>query len=150
MAGPAARSAPEDETGQRGNADSKPEDQPGTPQPYKPEEKRPAPQPQPSVPDDNSPADGNSSPTAAPGTPGGGYSVCVSSYSSEEAARRDQTLYQKLGQVFIIAADIPGKGRWYRICVGQYASRAQAQNQANQWRGSGTAKGAFAVTLPDL
>jgi cell division septation protein DedD len=98
------------------------------------------------MPDENEP--GASQETPATGAPGGGYSVCVASYSSQEAARRDQPLYQKLGQIFIVAADIPGKGRWYRICVGRYNSRAQAHNQASQWRDNGTAKGAFAVTLP--
>jgi hypothetical protein len=72
--------------------------------------------------------------------------VCVSSYSSQEAAQRDLPRFRALGEAFIVPADLPGKGRWYRICVGQYPGREQAQIQANQWRGSGTAKGAFVVS----
>ncbi|MDR1396893.1 MAG: SPOR domain-containing protein [Desulfarculales bacterium] len=142
---------PANETGRRGNTGGEPED--GAEPPARPElpaaeENRPAPQPKPYVPGDDQPAGGQSSPAAPAAASGGGYSVCVSSYSSEEAARRDQPRYRKLGQVFIVAADIPGKGRWYRICVGQYDSRTPAQNQATQWRGNGTAQGAFVVMLP--
>jgi hypothetical protein len=156
-AGAPANPTPEDGAQRRDDTGGKPGEaaeqpgeqsgeQPGPAKPYTSEGSRPAPQPRPYVPDDNRPSDAASSPA---GPLSGGYSVCVSSYSSEEAARRDQALYRKLGRVFIVAADIPGKGRWYRICVGQYGSRNQAQNQAGQWRSNGTAQGAFVVTLPD-
>jgi cell division protein FtsN len=78
----------------------------------------------------------------------GQFTVCVASYSTEAAAQRGLREYQNLGKARIIAVDIPGKGRWRRVCIGQYQSFNQAQSVASQMRSAGTAKGAFAARLP--
>jgi hypothetical protein len=72
----------------------------------------------------------------------------VASYSTEAAAQSDVGNYQNLGTARIISVDLPGKGRWHRICIGQYKTQAEAQAEANKWRNSGAAKGAFVVRLP--
>ncbi|MEQ9617665.1 MAG: SPOR domain-containing protein [Deltaproteobacteria bacterium] len=65
----------------------------------------------------------------------GGFTVQVASVKNEEDAR---TLARKLGlkgyPVFVVTADIPGRGRWYRVRVGSFSTRKEASIYGNSLR----------------
>jgi len=55
--------------------------------------------------------------------PGPSFHVQIGAYQNEEEAQ--MTAHHRDGRV--VAADIPGKGRWYRVWVDKYASREEAE-----------------------
>lgn len=59
---------------------------------------------------------------------GGGYTVQVASCKHRsDADTLAGTLRSKGYPVFVVPADIPGKGRWYRVRVGTFNTRQQAR-----------------------
>ena len=60
------------------------------------------------------------------------FTIQVSAFQDRhQADRLVSSLKQKGYQAFIAKAEIPGKGTWYRVRIGQYASRDAAQGIAN-------------------
>lgn len=58
---------------------------------------------------------------------GGRYTVQVASYrDSRDAQELAQRLERKGYQAFVAEAEIPGKGRWYRVRVGRFGTRKEA------------------------
>lgn len=56
------------------------------------------------------------------------YSIQVGSYSNVEEAHEKVREWKGRGyDAFMISADIPGKGRWYRIRVGAFTSAEEAK-----------------------
>lgn len=55
-------------------------------------------------------------------TPAGQYSIMVGAFKVEQNARDLQNMLQSKGyQVISYLIDLPGKGSWYRVIVGNYA-----------------------------
>ncbi|MBZ0274478.1 SPOR domain-containing protein [bacterium] len=73
---------------------------------------------------------------SAPTPPtGGGWTVQLSAHPNEAEAKGKQSAYVKKGiEAYIVRADIPGKGVWYRVRVGQFSTREGAQQYANAIR----------------
>src|SRR5579875_339443 len=58
----------------------------------------------------------------------GKYTVQIGSYQKEEEAKRImKSLMSKGYPAFIKAAEIPGKGTWYRIRIGTFKTREEAE-----------------------
>jgi cell division septation protein DedD len=56
------------------------------------------------------------------------YTLQIASYAEKESADADVKKMKQRGYAaFIIAADVPGKGTWYRVRVGSFASKAAAE-----------------------
>jgi len=63
----------------------------------------------------------------APGATQTGYTLQVKAFRTEEAAKRfNQELRQNGYDAFVVRSEIPEKGTWYRVRVGQYASLMKA------------------------
>jgi len=57
----------------------------------------------------------------------GKFTVQISSHSSEEEAKaKAQELTAKGLKAFYVPAEVPGRGTWYRVNVGQFSSRQEA------------------------
>jgi DedD protein len=65
---------------------------------------------------------------ALPGAPPGAFAVQVGATQSEAEAQRLQRRYAGEG-ARVAPADVPGKGRWYRVKVGSFPSRAEAEKR---------------------
>ena len=60
-----------------------------------------------------------------------GYTLQVGSFKQKQAAEKMlANLQRKSVQGFVQKVDLPGKGTWWRVYVGEYADRAQAQKSA--------------------
>jgi cell division septation protein DedD len=58
---------------------------------------------------------------------GGGFTVQVASYRDRsDAEELAQRLTRKGYQAFVAEAEIPGKGKWYRVRVGRFGTRKEA------------------------
>jgi cell division septation protein DedD len=58
---------------------------------------------------------------------GGGFTVQVASYRDrKDAEELAQRLTRKGYQAFVAEAEIPGKGKWYRVRVGRFGTRKEA------------------------
>jgi len=56
-----------------------------------------------------------------------GYTLQVKAFRTEEAAKKfNQELRQNGYDAFVVRSEIPEKGTWYRVRVGQYASLMKA------------------------
>lgn len=64
----------------------------------------------------------------AEGAAPGRFAVQVGATQSEAEAERLQRKLASEG-ARVVVADVPGKGRWYRIQLGSYASRAEAEQR---------------------
>ena len=64
----------------------------------------------------------------AEGSVPGRFAVQVGATQSEAEAERLQRKLASEG-ARVVVADVPGKGRWYRIQLGSYASRAEAEQR---------------------
>ncbi len=63
------------------------------------------------------------------------WGVHVSSFPQREMAVRDSVAWRKKGYVVhVIAKDIPEKGLWYRIVLGEFAAKPEAQAFAEEVR----------------
>ncbi|MGC4001088.1 MAG: SPOR domain-containing protein [Anaeromyxobacter sp.] len=87
----------------------------------------PSPEPAPVAPQDPPPSPTVPSAVAPPSpehvSQGPSFHVQVGAYQNEEEAQ--MTAHGLDGRV--VAADVPGKGRWYRVWVGSFATRAEAE-----------------------
>jgi len=65
-------------------------------------------------------------------TPAGQYSIMVGAFKVEQNARDLQNTLQKKGYpVLSYLIDLPGKGSWYRVIVGNYADVKEARKVAS-------------------
>ena len=55
--------------------------------------------------------------------PSSTFHIQIAAYPNEDQAQ--MTAHHRDGRV--VQADIPGKGRWYRVWVGNYATREEAE-----------------------
>lgn len=68
------------------------------------------------------------------------YAVHVASHKARSSADREAGAYQKKGYtVRIVQADIPGRGRFYRVLVGEFDTRGRALQAARALKSSGRA-----------
>jgi DedD protein len=66
----------------------------------------------------------------------GGFAVQVGATQSEAEAQRLQRRFAGDG-ARIAVAEVPGRGRWYRIKVGAFASRGEAERRLASLRARG-------------
>ncbi|MBI2343529.1 MAG: SPOR domain-containing protein [Deltaproteobacteria bacterium] len=72
-------------------------------------------------------------PAAVQGMGGAPYAVQVGAYRNyDEANARLAEWHAKGYTVYMTSADLPDSGRWYRLRVGGYATRAEAQSARDQ------------------
>jgi cell division septation protein DedD len=65
-------------------------------------------------------------------TPAGQYSIMVGAFKIEQNARDLQNMLQRKGyQVISYLIDLPGKGSWYRVIVGNYADLKETRMVAS-------------------
>jgi DedD protein len=72
----------------------------------------------------------------APATGSGPFAVQVGATRSEVEAQRMQKRLAADG-AWIAAADLPGKGRWYRVRLGSFATRAEADRRLAELKARG-------------
>jgi len=61
------------------------------------------------------------------------YTLQLASYSEKEAADSDiKKLKQRGYAAFIVAADVPGKGTWYRVRLGSFSNKNDAKKLQKQ------------------
>ncbi|MBX7221719.1 MAG: SPOR domain-containing protein [Blastocatellia bacterium] len=69
---------------------------------------------------------------------GGTYSLQIGSTNDEQAAKNQVAALRAAGHTaYYVKAEIPGKGTWYRIRVGRFASAGDAQRYGRTVRGAG-------------
>ena len=69
---------------------------------------------------------------------GGGYALHISSYRTEAGAKKDaRSLTGKGVEARVQPVDLKGKGRWYRVLVGSFPQKAQAQAQGESLKKQG-------------
>lgn len=72
-----------------------------------------------------------------PQTPQAPFSVQVGSYPNLAEAGQNVALWKKRGYPsFMMIADIPDKGRWYRVRLGSFETKEEAQNFSAQLKNS--------------
>jgi cell division septation protein DedD len=77
-------------------------------------------------------------PPAKEKAPIGAYTINVASFKKIENARHRVDELKKMGlDAFDWEIDIPQKGRWYRVSVGGFATRREAENYVNELRQKG-------------
>jgi len=68
------------------------------------------------------------------------YSIHVSSFRSENRAINEVTVFKLRGyEAFAVFTTVPGKGDWYRVYVGRYATESEAREEAQILRNRGHA-----------
>lgn len=78
-----------------------------------------------------------------PAKSGGGYVLQIGAYKSDAEARDSWRAYKSAHAAAagyepdIIKVDIPGKGTWYRLRVGSFASTADANVLCDKLKASG-------------
>jgi DedD protein len=78
-----------------------------------------------------------------PPAPGAGYTLQIKSTQSQEEA--DHFVRKLKGQgyhAFVVTADLPGKGRWYRVRLGKFDSKDAAEHYLKDFKRE-TKLGAF-------
>ncbi len=66
------------------------------------------------------------------------YTLHISSYRQIERARRARAQLEAQGvQARLATVDLPGKGRWHRVLVGRFSSRAKARAQGEKLKQAG-------------
>lgn len=74
-------------------------------------------------------------PATAEAEPAGKYSLQAASFPKQEAANQFSERLNRLGiPAYVIAADIPKKGRWFRVRVGKFPSAEQARRGAIEFQ----------------
>ena len=77
--------------------------------------------------------------SGAPETgPSGAFAIQVGATQSEPEARRIQRKFAADG-ARVAVADLPGKGRWYRVKIGSFATRAEAEHRLASLKARGVA-----------
>jgi cell division septation protein DedD len=73
----------------------------------------------------------------------------VASFRSKEGALRYVEQLKAMGlDAFDWEIDIPQKGRWYRVSVGDFPTREKAQNYADELKQKGMS-GMFIIQIPE-
>jgi hypothetical protein len=76
------------------------------------------------------------------------YTVCVASFKDQESAQRQIGRLAKKGlKGRIVKAQLKGKGVWYRVCLGEFASPGKAAAKSKAWRDNDLVKTPFVVRL---
>jgi cell division protein FtsN len=66
--------------------------------------------------------------SSASSTPKARYTLQVASYPDKDGAEHDVKKLKQSGYAaFIVSADVPGKGVWYRVRLGSFSSKASAE-----------------------
>jgi len=79
---------------------------------------------------------------------GKAYTVCAASFRQDKAARAWAAQLAKKGlKPRVVAVELPGKGRWYRVCLGRFATPAQAAARARALKKQGLAQSPFPTRL---
>jgi cell division protein FtsN len=117
--------------GLKGRAAPPPPARPGAPDPVPPPSVAPPPPPAPPLPaPDPPPAKSKRDATReAPSVEAasGRYTLQLSSFQEkDEAAEFMQALAEKGYQTYLISAEVPGRGLWYRVRLGDYATHGDA------------------------
>lgn len=100
------------------------------------------------------PAPPTTRPAAKPTKPptaqkGPHWTVCFSSYRTLKSARVDAKRLRDFKMPSQIhRVQVKGKGWWYRVCVGIFDNRAQAEAQAARWKKAGLVKSPFPYLAP--
>jgi cell division septation protein DedD len=69
---------------------------------------------------------------------GGNLTLQIGSFPDQGSANARATKLKESGaDARVVKAEIPGKGTWYRVQVGGFGSRSEAQNFGNQLRSKG-------------
>jgi cell division septation protein DedD len=90
-------------------------------------QQKPAPAKQPQVQAKKEPA------PQAPSDPKVRYTLQLASYPEKEAADGDVKKMKQRGYAaFIVAADVPGKGTWYRVRLGSFSNKNAAEKLQKQ------------------
>lgn len=85
---------------------------------------------------------------AAPAGPAR-YAACLGSHKTQAQAEVQKARLTRAGVMAEVwAVDLPGKGRWHRVCAGDFATLAEAQAQAKAWEKEGLATTPFPVRRP--
>jgi len=64
---------------------------------------------------------------------GGAFALQVASLPSRDAAEKTLKRLEKKGlEPYVVEADVPGKGRYYRVKIGSYASKSEADEAAEE------------------
>src|SRR5215471_5078957 len=73
----------------------------------------------------------------------------AASFPSENSARQFQDKLVKAGlPAYVVAADIPHRGRWYRVRAGKFASQEEAHQAAESFRKQAAAAGITLQLVP--
>ncbi|MET0647118.1 MAG: SPOR domain-containing protein [Pyrinomonadaceae bacterium] len=79
---------------------------------------------------------------------GGKFTAQVGSFNSQsEANERVSSLRAAGFEAHVAAAELPGRGTWYRVQVGRFADRGEASKTAAALRAKGAATAALVVPL---
>ena len=66
--------------------------------------------------------------SSASSTPKARYTLQVASYPDKDGAEQDVKKLKQSGfAAFIVSADVPGKGVWYRVRLGSFSNKASAE-----------------------
>lgn len=78
----------------------------------------------------------------------GRFTIQIASFPDLGSAQEvEQSLKSKSYPVFIQKAEVPGKGTWYRVRVGEFNTRQEAQQYGDGIKGSDPGIGAVLITL---
>ncbi len=76
------------------------------------------------------------------------YTVCAASYRKEQPAKDHAAkLVQKGLEAKVAEVNLKGKGRWFRVCVGEFASANKALAQSRAWRQEGLIADPFVARM---
>jgi hypothetical protein len=88
-------------------------------------------------------------PAKTPAELAGPYTVCLSSHKEAGAAKAEAARLAAKGvPAQVVAVDLGAKGRWFRVCSGEFKTPAQAQAQAQEWKKQGVSPDPFQARLP--
>jgi len=86
---------------------------------------------------------------AAQDVPGGKISLQAASFPSEASAKQFQDRLVQAGlPAYVVAADIPHRGKWYRVRAGKFASQEEARQAGESWRKRAAAAGINLQLVP--
>jgi len=76
-------------------------------------------------------------------------SLQAASFPSESSAKQFQDKLVKAGlPAYVVAADIPHRGRWFRVRAGRFASQEEAHKAAESFRKQAAAAGINLQLVP--
>lgn len=79
----------------------------------------------------------------------GRFTIQVGSYPNSEGANERVSKLQSSGiPARVVVANIPKKGTWYRVQVGRFASRDEAERYARELKAKGVTKEVFVTDAP--